>query len=155
MKLSTSGDIHRLFLEEDKDTMITRNNVRRICLQSDVKCHLARNTILIDANDFISKINPYKIDKHFYTIPRLRCINGCVKEWNKQRQKGERYIHADEIRAFLKNDQTVFKYKFGNRWIVNYDQLEPHLKKIGKTECPYWSEFYRRINANKVQSKKN
>lgn len=98
--------------------MITRNNVRRICLQSDIKCHLARNTILIDANDFISKINPYKIDKHFYTIPKLRCINGCVKEWNKQRQKGERYIHADEIRAFLKNDQTVFKYKFGNRCIV-------------------------------------
>ena len=96
--------------------------MRRICLQSDIKCHLARNTILVDANDFISKINPDKIDKHFYTIPRLRCINGCVKEWNKQRQKGERYIHADEIRAFLKNDQTVFKYKFGNRhfWAEGY-----------------------------------
>ena len=149
MKFNTSGDIHRMFLAEDKDTMITRNNVRRICLQSEIKHIMTRNIIFVDADDFIRKTNPYKVKEHIYTIPRLRNIEGCVEEWNKQRKKGERYIHADEIRAFLKKNNSVFKYKFGNRWIINYDQLEPYLKEIGKTESPYWSKFFKRINEKK------
>lgn len=97
------------------------------CLQ-----HMIASIILIDAQDFINKMNPYEVTEHIYKVPRLRNIDGCVKEWNKQRSKAERYIHADEISAFLKKDCTVFKYKFGNRWIINYDQLEPYLKEISK-----------------------
>ena len=154
MKFSTSGDIHRLFLKEDKGTMITRNNVRRICLQNGIKHLMTRNVILIDAEEFISKINPYKIKEHIYTIPRLRCIKACAKEWNQHRRKGERSIHPDEIREFLKNDNTVFKYKFGNRWIINYDQLEPHLRKISKTKSPYCFDLFRIITKNKSRKRK-
>lgn len=146
MKIKTSGDIHRLFLAEDKDTMITRNNVRRICLQSGIKHIMTCNIIFVDEDDFIKKTNPYKIKEHIYEIPRLRCIKGCVKEWDKHRKKGERSIHPDEIREFLKTDYTVFKYKFGNRWVINYDQLEPHLKRISKTDMPYW------LNLVKIRS---
>ena len=153
MKFNTSGDIHRMFIAEDKDTMITRNNVRRICLQSGIKHILTRNIIFVDADDFISKTNPYKIKEHVYTIPRLRNIDGCVKEWNKQRKEGERYIHADEIRDFLKKDTTVFKYKFRNRWIINYDQLEPYLKRITKTEIPYWLELVKMRSARKKKTR--
>ena len=149
MKFSTSGDIHRMFRAEDENTMITRNNVRRICLQSDIKYMLTRNTILIDADDFIRKTNPYKIKEHIYTIPRMRNIRGCSKEWDKHRRKGERSIHPDEIREFLKNDYTVFKYKFRNRWIINYDQLEPHLRKMAKTEMPFLYDIVKMISAVK------
>ena len=107
------------------------------------------NIILIDEQDFINKMNPYKVTEHIYKVPRLRNIDGCVKEWNKQRRKGERYIHADEISAFLKKDCTVFKYKFGNRWIINYDQLEPYLKEISKTKMPYCFEIYKMKSARK------
>ena len=146
MKYVTSGDIHRMFLAEDKDTMITRNNVRRFCLQVNIKHHLTANIILIDKEDFIKKTNPYKINNHIYTIPRLRCIKGCAKEWNIHRKKGERRIHADEIRNFLKNDNTVLKYLYGNKWIVNYDQLKPHLEQLSKTKSPY--QIFRKKNKN-------
>ena len=33
------------------------------------------------------------------------------------------------------------KYKFGNKWIVNYDQLLPHLKKINRRESKMWKKY--------------
>ena len=57
--------------------------------------------------------------------------------------------HADEIRDFLKTDTTVFKYKFGNKWIVNYDQLLPHLKKINRRESKLWKAYMARIGIKK------
>lgn len=71
----------------------------------------------------------------------VRCIKDCAREWNKHRKTGDRFIHADEIRDFLKTDTTVFKYKFGNKWIVNYDQLLPHLKKINRRESKLWKAY--------------
>ena len=59
----------------------------------------------------------------------LRDIKGCAIEWNKHRKKGDRFIHTHKMRDFLKTDTTVFKYAFGNKWIVNYGRLLPHLKK--------------------------
>lgn len=149
MKYKTSGNIHRLFIKEDAGTIVTRNNVRRLCLQNNIKHLMTANIILIDEQDFIDKMNPYKVTEHIYKVPRLRNIDGCVREWNKQRSKGERYIHADEISAFLKKDCTVFKYKFGNRWIINYDQLEPYLKEISKAPSEKWEQvlaYWRKKN---------
>ena len=80
---------------------------------------------------------------------KLRCIKDCAREWNKHRKTGDRFIHADEIRDFLKTDTTVFKYKFGNKWIVNYDQLLPHLKKINRRESKLWKAYMARIGIKK------
>ena len=79
----------------------------------------------------------------------VRCIKDCAREWNKHRKTGDRFIHADEIRDFLKTDTTVFKYKFGNKWIVNYDQLLPHLKKINRRESKLWKAYMDRIGIKK------
>ena len=38
MKYMTSGDIHRMFKQEDKGTIIRRNNVRRIALENGILC---------------------------------------------------------------------------------------------------------------------
>ena len=73
----------------------------------------------------------------------------CAREWTKHRKTGDRFIHADEIRDFLKTDTTVFKYKFGNKWIVNYDQLLPHLKKINRRESKLWKAYMARIGIKK------
>lgn len=37
MKYMTSGDIHRMFKQEDEGTIIRRNNVRRIALENGIK----------------------------------------------------------------------------------------------------------------------
>lgn len=125
MKYMTSGDIHRMFKQEDEGTIIRRNNVRRIALENGIKNTLTQN------------------------IPKLRCIKDCAREWNKHRKTGDRFIHADEIRDFLKTDTTVFKYKFGNKWIVNYDQLLPHLKKINRRESKMWKKYMQCLGIKK------
>ena len=48
MKYMTSGDLHRMFKQEDEGTIIRRNNVRRIALQNGIKNTLTQNIILID-----------------------------------------------------------------------------------------------------------
>lgn len=99
----------------------------------------------------ITKIQTY--DSNHILLPSVvavvRCIKDCAREWNKHRKTGDRFIHADEIRDFLKTDTTVFKYKFGNKWIVNYDQLLPHLKKINRRESKLWKAYMARIGIKK------
>ena len=107
MKYMTSGDIHRMFKQEDEGTIIRRNNVRRIALENGIKNTLTQNIILIDSKDFFEKVNPYDLQAHEYKIPKLRCIKDCAREWNKHRKTGDRFIHADEIRDFLKTDTRV------------------------------------------------
>ena len=111
MRYLTSGDIHRIFKQEDSGTIIRRNNVRRIALQNGIKHTISQNIILIDSKDFFEKVNPYNLEVHEYSIPKLRCIEDCAREWNNNRKPGDRFIHPDEIRAFLKTDTTVFKLR--------------------------------------------
>ena len=75
----------------------------------------------------------------------LRDIKGCAIEWNKHRKTGDRFIHTHKMRDFLKTDTTVFKYAFGNKWIVNYGRLLPHLKKINLRESKLWKAYMARI----------
>ena len=117
----TSGDIHRMFKQEDEGTIIRRNNVRRIALENGIKNTLTQNIILIDSKDFFEKVNPYNLEVHEYSIPKLRCIEDCAREWNNNRKTGDRFIHADEIRDFLKMDTTVFKLQITFRIFVGND----------------------------------
>lgn len=97
-----------MFKKEDEGTIIRRNNVRRIALENGITNTLTQNIILIDSKDFFEKVNPYNLQEHEYKIPKLRCIKDCAREWNKHRKTGDRFIHTDEIRDFLKTDTTVF-----------------------------------------------
>ena len=64
MRYLTSGDIHRIFKQEDSGTIIRRNNVRRIALQNGIKHTISQNIILIDSKDFFEKVNPYNLEVH-------------------------------------------------------------------------------------------
>ena len=79
--------------------------------------------ILISINTFLLIHNP-NITEHDYVIPRIRNIETAAKEWNKNYPKYSSYrLKLDEVRYIVKNS-PVYRYKFGNRWLVNYDQLE-------------------------------
>lgn len=94
---------------------------------------------------FVNRKN-YTCFVFFIELPTQK---DCVREWNKRRKTGTRGVHADETRDFLKTDTTVFKYKFGNKWIVNYDQLLPHLKKINRRESKLWKAYMAHIGIKK------
>lgn len=82
----------------------------------------------------------------------MRCIKDCAREWNRNRQSGDRFIHPDEIYEFLQKNETVFKYYYGNKWIVNYDQLLPYLQKISKKESVKWQEYMKRIGVENTKT---
>lgn len=144
MKLVTSGVVYRMFKNEDENTIIRKANVRRIAIQLGVRHTVSARMIFLDKEEFISKVNPYNTTEHDYVIPRIRSIVSATKEWNRNFYNHSGWkLHTDEVKAIVKSS-TVFRYKFGNRWLVNYDQLEPlldayvkeRLKKTNKKVRP-------------------
>lgn len=152
MKYFTSGDIARLFKTEDEGTIVKKNNVRRLAIENDIPHIMTRNIIMIDSEAFIQRVNHYKVKEHDYKVPRMRCIKDCAREWNRNRQSGDRFIHPDEIYEFLQKNETVFKYYYGNRWIVNYDQLLPYLRKMSKQESVKWQEYMKSIGVENTKT---
>ena len=127
MKLVTSGVVYRLFKQEDENTIIRKANTRRIAIQLGVKHTVSARMIFLDKEEFINKVNPYNVTEHDYVVPRIRSIVSASKEWNRNFYNHSGWkLHVDEVRAIVKSS-NIFRYKFGNRWLVNYDQLEPLL----------------------------
>ena len=118
----TSGELQRLFLSEDERTIITRPNCRKFCLDNDIYMEIHEKAWLIDFKPFMAKINPKKIEKH-YKLPKMRNIRQCVKIWNNTHRRFSQIIDKHTVERFL-NDKRVFAYHYGNRWIINYNQLE-------------------------------
>ena len=145
------GKITSLKYGKDEGTLVKKNNVRRLAIENDIPHIMTRNIIMIE-EAFIQRVNPYKVQEHDYKVPRMRCIKDCAREWNKNRQSGDRFIHPDEIYEFLQKNETVFKYYYGNRWIVNYDQLFPYLRKMSQKESAKWAEYMKRIGVENTKT---
>lgn len=118
----TSGDLQRMFLAEDHKTIIRRPNCRKFCLDNDIYMEIHEKAWLIEIKPFMDKINPRKIGKH-YELPQMRNIRQCVRLWNNKHRRFGQIIHNHTVERFL-NDKRVFTYHFGNRWIINYNQIE-------------------------------
>ncbi|MGN0744213.1 MAG: hypothetical protein ACI4MZ_02960 [Christensenellales bacterium] len=82
-------------------------------------------------------------------IGTLDCLEDCARECNNNRKTGDRFIHPDEIREFLKTDTTVFKYRYSNKWIINYTQLLPHLQKMNRRESKLWKAYMKSLGIKK------
>lgn len=74
----------------------------------------------IKIDGFIKAIAPKEFPSDS-TMPRLRCIQTAVEEYNLSH---EEKINKHVVERCMQSDK-VFKYKHGNRWIINYDELEP------------------------------
>ena len=131
MKLVSSGCIQRLFAESDRDTILRRPNIRRYAKENGVTYYVIQSVWLIDIDGFMQTIAPKEYPSNS-TMPRLRCIQTAVKEYN---QSHERQIDKHVVEKCMLSDK-VFKYHHGTRWIINYDELEPVIdefldKKVG------------------------
>ena len=121
MKLVSSGDIWRLFLEADEKTIIRRPNLRRFARDNGVEHYIYDGKWLINKEEFLRAINPRNISVR-ETMPRLRTKNSAVREWNDAHKRVKIDKHIVDI---CMQDESVFKIKRQNLWLINYDQLLP------------------------------
>ena len=73
MKLVSSGDIWRIFLEADPDTIIRRPNLRRFARDNGVEHYIYEKGWLINQEQFFQKINPKNLSLR-ESMPRMRSI---------------------------------------------------------------------------------
>ena len=101
MKYVTSGYLHRLFVEKDKDTILRRPNIRRFVLQYGVPCEQHEKAWLIDFDAFMTAIalREYPPQRG---IVRIRSIDNALKEYNKKervQQKAQEASHGRRCRG--------------------------------------------------------
>ena len=130
--LISSGELMRMFLNADPDTIIRRPNLRRFAHDNDIRYIITNGKWLIDHKQFFKKVNPRRI-RRTATIPRLRCLRDCVTEFNKNNRKYK--IDKATVSHYM-NSAQVTRYFHGNTWFINYDELEKiilrHLKAVKK-----------------------
>ncbi len=120
MKLVGSGYIQRLFAASDEQTILRKPNIRRFAKENGVTYQIVNSVWLIDIDGFLKAIAP-KVYPNNLTMPRLRCIQTAVTEYNRAHKvKIDKHVVEKCMRS-----EDVFKHCHGNRWIINYDELEP------------------------------
>ena len=122
-RLMTSGQLYRKFIAEDPKTILRRPNCRKFCRDNDIYMEINAKAWFIDYQSFMNTINPLGIEQH-YKMPKMRNIQQCVYLWNSTHRNQRQMIDKHMVERFCK-DKRVFAYHHGNRWIVNYNQLEP------------------------------
>ena len=128
MKLVSSGDIWRTFLEADEKTIIRRPNLRRFARDNGIEHYIIGGVWLINKEQFLKAINPRNISAR-ENMPRLRSIASSVREWNNSHKRVKIDKHIIEV---CMQEESVFKLRRGNVWLINYDQLEPIVKAFMK-----------------------
>ncbi len=121
MKLVGSGFIWRLFAGADEHTILRRPNIHRFVIENGVPYQITQSVWLMDLKIFMKTIAPKEFPENL-SMPRLRCIKTAVKEYNGRHRKKK--IDRHDVEKCMRSGK-VFKYYHGNRWIINYDELEP------------------------------
>ncbi len=127
MKMVGSGYIMRLFKTVDKQTIIRRPNLRRFARNNGVKYMIVEQKWLIDIDGFMKVIAPKEYPSNI-PFPKLRSIKTSVEEYNKAHKQ---QINKHIVERCMQSDK-VFKYNHGNRWLINYDELEPVIEEYIK-----------------------
>ena len=147
-RLVTSGELQRMFLAEDKKTIIRRPNCRQFCLDNDIFMEIHDKAWLIEIKPFMAKLNPRKLKEH-YDLPKMRNIRQCVKLWNNTHKRFGQMIDKHTVERCIK-DKRVFAYHFGNRWIINYNQLAVVITEFFE-KTDYKIRRLKRKNAKKTK----
>ena len=132
MKRYTSEDIYRVFLKNDKDTVLRKLNLRYFSRDYNVDYYITQSIWFIDFEDFMKKINPNGIDREC-KMPRLRTKITAQNEWNSHHREKIKHFIIDQICVSGK----VIVRKHGRYNLINYDELEQELIKILKEKNEY------------------
>lgn len=129
-ELVTSGDIMRMFMEQDPKTILRRPNIRRFVIDNDIRYYVLERKWLIDYKEFFQKVNPRRV-KENVVLPRIRCKRDCVELFNKENPL---YIINKHVVDLCIECGHVTRFHHGNRWFVNYDELEKEILRYLEME---------------------
>ena len=102
--LISSGELMRMFLNANPDTIIRRPNLRRFAHDNDIRYIITNGKWLIDHKQFFKKVNPRRISEPA-TMPRLRCLRDYVTEFNKNNRKFK--IDKATVSHYMKSAQVI------------------------------------------------
>ena len=125
MKIITTGNLYKLFKENDEDTIIRMRNLRTLVANNDFYYHKVGENYLIDYDDFMKKINPKNLE-HRYEIPKLRSIKSATREYNKT-HKNQISYHLVEKCVASGNVSYVKTIRY---YLINYIELEKEIEKM-------------------------
>ena len=74
----------------------------------------------------------------------FRCVC-CSISQRKNQQLGKILLKI----YILNNAVKLDKYRYSNKWIVNYSQLLPHLKKMNRHESKMWKKYMQCLGIKK------
>ena len=127
-QMVSSGEIFRLFNENDTGTIVRRPNLRRFVKANGIRYFINElGYWVIDGKDFMAKVNPKNIS-FSVKMPRMRWHDDSVR--NFQRRHPNIRITLNELEKILRTDE-VFSTLNGRRWILNYDELE----QVALSQC--------------------
>lgn len=128
--ICTSGEMLKLFREQDENTIIRKPNLRRFVKENGIWYFVSSSgRWLIDRDLLLQAVNPKGITKRT-EMPRLRYHDDSVRNFKRRHPNLPVTIKIVE-RAF--GSDRVFKTKNGGRWIINYDQLEEQV--LREVQC--------------------
>lgn len=120
-RLWTSGEIYRLFQKADESTIMRKPNIRRFAKEKDI-FHEERSSWLIDVDEFLKYIYPHKIPEQ-KKIPIIRTLKACRLMFN---EKYALKLTKHDTENLVPN-RNFFCYKYGNKWLINYEEFERYL----------------------------
>ena len=124
MRITTTGNLLKLFHKYDKDTILRKRNIRKFIVDN-VKYQKCGQKFVVDGDDFMLQVNPKQIET-YYPIPRIRTITSAVKEFNKTHTQ---QINIHIIEKCLAENKGISYYKGARLYLINYDELEKEIIK--------------------------
>ena len=118
--MMTSGEIYRAFLQSDPRTIIRKPNLRHFVETCNIPFCILNEKWIIHFDEFIKAVNPKGL-LHHYPQPKLRAHDDAVFDF--KRLHPHLHVSLQMIEQQLHSPE-VFSIKNGNRWIINYDELE-------------------------------
>ena len=120
-QMVSSGEIFRLFIENDKGTIVRRPNLRRFVKANGIRYFVNElGRWVIDGQDFLAKVNPKNINFNV-DMPRMRFHDDSVRKFQKRHPNVR--IPLSKLEECFQSD-NVFKTLNGRRWVLNYDEFE-------------------------------
>ena len=123
MKIVTTGNLYKIFKENDEDTIIRMRNLRTLVRNNNFNYHKVGENYLIDYDDFMKKINPKNLE-HRYNIPKLRSIKSATREYNKTHKNQISYHLVERCIA----TGNVSYVKTIRLYLINYEELEREIE---------------------------
>ena len=123
MKIITTGNLYKIFKENDEDTIIRMRNLRTLVRNNNFNYHKVGENYLIDYDDFMKKINPKNLERG-YEIPKLRSIKSVTREYNKTHKNQISYHLVERCIA----TGNVSYVKAIRLYLINYEELEREIE---------------------------